>query len=703
MQEMVDDSEIAGVLFTCDPLTGDSRYMVLSYCFGLGEDIVSGRSLPNTLYYHKADKLLTKMKPFTTERNKHCGTISFERILYRLCGICQHFEQAFGSSSVDIEWAVSKEVTYILQCRPVTTIFSWSDFDIIHEIDSAFTEYDAITFHNCGEVMAGATSPLTLTFIDTLVEQSYPFGIKHPSGVYHKKLLSTVQFRIALNIFNSLLLDVREQIPFDQQIVDTAVCGRVITDDNLYQIARKRNGITRPRANLYRIYTILKLYNANERVVTKAGILESTFRIEVDKFENPHDLFRHISQQAFVLKKASEYHLVTSSVDNFLKVVTLRVMCDGNPDKLNDCIANMSSVLSQGKDTVSGEVPFSLQKISNLIVNESIANEFSNVDPSAGYDWLKNHSTKAFEALTEFLDRHGCRGIKEFDLISETWAMKPEMIIETLQFLIKAEINSPVNRKSVDMNARSLNTVQPTGHIVKRKMINWLLSRCQNAVAYREQTKRSLVVIINEFRMAFRKLSQLMFRRNMLPDPNLIFLLTYHELYRIIEFDEKHLILNKVMKRRRLWDYIENLDFPHVIIGLPKPINKQDVVQVNGSDQVRGFAVTSNSAKGRACLLENVAQANQLHRGDILITKSIDIGWSPYFPMLGGIVTELGGFVSHGAVIAREYGLPCVVSVPDATKIFRTGDVIAIVGSNGTVQKIPVQLENEDVLNKGDK
>ena len=74
-------------------------------------------------------------------------------------------------------------------------------------------------------------------------------------------------------------------------------------------------------------------------------------------------------------------------------------------------------------------------------------------------------------------------------------------------------------------------------------------------------------------------------------------------------------------------------------------------------------------------------------QGDVLITISTDIGWSPYFPLLGGVVTELGGLISHGAVVAREYGLPCVVGAEGATLAFQSGDQVVIDGTLGTVSK----------------
>ncbi|GBO41624.1 hypothetical protein AVEN_130287-1, partial [Araneus ventricosus] len=75
--------------------------------------------------------------------------------------------------------------------------------------------------------------------------------------------------------------------------------------------------------------------------------------------------------------------------------------------------------------------------------------------------------------------------------------------------------------------------------------------------------------------------------------------------------------------------------------------------------------------------------------GEILITYCTDIGWSPYFPIISGVVTELGGLISHGAVVSREYGLPCVVGLQGATKRFQTGDYVLLDGKKGILQRLP--------------
>ena len=141
-----------------------------------------------------------------------------------------------------------------------------------------------------------------------------------------------------------------------------------------------------------------------------------------------------------------------------------------------------------------------------------------------------------------------------------------------------------------------------------------------------------------------------------------------------------------------------------MILGVPKPMsNTSDTLNV--SDTIKGTPVCRGKYRGVARVVTKLSDAKNIlqvkcffsllkHRliwlyfqGDVLITISTDIGWSPYFPLLGGVVTELGGLISHGAVVAREYGLPCVVGAEGATTAFKSGDYVAIDGGLGTVSK----------------
>lgn len=108
----------------------------------------------------------------------------------------------------------------------------------------------------------------------------------------------------------------------------------------------------------------------------------------------------------------------------------------------------------------------------------------------------------------------------------------------------------------------------------------------------------------------------------------------------------------------------------------------------NDSFTLHGTAITIGCVEGRVFVAESIKDSINIKQDDILVTYSTDIGWSPYYPLLSGIVTEIGGTISHGAVIAREYGIPCLISVENACAYFRTGDMARLDTKNGTITKI---------------
>lgn len=108
----------------------------------------------------------------------------------------------------------------------------------------------------------------------------------------------------------------------------------------------------------------------------------------------------------------------------------------------------------------------------------------------------------------------------------------------------------------------------------------------------------------------------------------------------------------------------------------------------NSDVELRGTAVCEGVVTGKARVARNLNEAFETKPGEILITQYTDIGWSPLFPIIKGLVTEIGGLLSHGSVVAREYGLPCVIAVNGATEVFRTGDDILLDAVKGIVKRI---------------
>ena len=152
------------------------------------------------------------------------------------------------------------------------------------------------------------------------------------------------------------------------------------------------------------------------------------------------------------------------------------------------------------------------------------------------------------------------------------------------------------------------------------------------------------------------------------------------------------------MRRKLLFPAWDKQQFPEIISGNPIQIEKKLQEAAAGRTKVgtsygssvivTGTPACPGRVTGPARVITHISEADTIEPGEILVTMSTDIGWSPHFPVLAGVVTELGGLISHGAVVAREYGLPCLVGVTGATQTFSTGDLVSLDAVRGDISLV---------------
>lgn len=218
-----------------------------------------------------------------------------------------------------------------------------------------------------------------------------------------------------------------------------------------------------------------------------------------------------------------------------------------------------------------------------------------------------------------------------------------------------------------------------------RRALRFFLPRCQSYVQHRERTKSLLIAYVHELRKAYGILAILMQRDGLLPDTNLIYHLTHQEIGQVLDDQARSFLIGKAMRRRRFYAEWKKLEFEEFSWGVIKPKNLHPGHVADASKTVKGTPVHEGAVTGRACVCKSFADVSKIQAGDILIARSTDVAWSPYFPILSGVVTELGGLISHGAVVAREYGLPAIVGASNATDIIPDGEPIFMDATAGTI------------------
>ncbi|KAJ1521432.1 hypothetical protein ONE63_003103 [Megalurothrips usitatus] len=713
VQRMV-DARAAGVLFTCDPTTGDPRTLLITANYGLGESVVSAAVDPDVFtvrrdmagHMHVSERragskqhrvVLAEGGGVREEEAAGAAALCLsddEALL--LARVGPRLERAFGGAR-DVEWAFADGRLFLLQSRPVTALFNWTDFELLHEMDSPVTSDDDVwSTANTGEVMPGATSPLAYSTVTRANDVCTGRAAAKEDLLEHRfhHFIPVTHHHVCINVLALTLRNVRAELDLASDVVDLAIFGHKATTARMHRAAVRRHGVNMDaRRQLVLLADALRSAWGSAASVRRArGIADG---LDVDEraraAASAREALAAIEDRLPALAQCFLQHTLTSSVSSFSQVVAVTVLAEGSKDLSTQHITDVAAMLScTGGDVVSAGVPSAIEAIAAAVRGGGRWQEFVALEPAEGMSWMQRHCPRAHQLAVDFLDKFGHRVIRE-------WDEDPALLVASLQPLVKsmspgsagaagAERPAPAALESV------IRRLSSPRRATTRLLLRYLLPWFQRCVANRESTKEAGVRAIHKFRRAFRTLAVLLEREGLLPDRGLVPFLTVWELHRLTLEQPDPTLVAKARRRKRRWAEWDNLAFPEIMHGVPQPV---DVSGGGGSADgevlAQGTPVSESSATARACVvlsLHGDQGVGQLQAGDILITHSTDVGWSPYFPMLGGVVTELGGLISHGAVVAREYGLPCLVGVQGATRTFKTGDIVKINGKTGALSKV---------------
>ena len=312
-------------------------------------------------------------------------------------------------------------------------------------------------------------------------------------------------------------------------------------------------------------------------------------------------------------------------------------------------------------------------------------------DPEAS--WLAG-------ALRKFLAEHGHRTTAELELSTPRWAEQPAPLLSTFRDYVQhPEQSSPArlherqvaDRRAAQAEVRAALTANPLERALPAR---WLFYRlvthdAQALQPLRENPKYVLMQLSLEQRRLYLALGRRWQQRGALDAPDDIFWLRGEETLALArglnDPPTRGRMRSRVRRRRaqqRRWEAqqpppIRDRD------GKPQKAAAPAAPPAPESGPLRGIAASSGRARGRARVATSPAEGRELVAGEILVARFTDPGWTPIFPLAAAVVTEIGGMLSHGAVVAREYGIPAVVNVPRVTTRVQTGDLIEVDGSTG--------------------
>lgn len=649
VQEMI-DSDKAGVLFTAGPNNGSA--ILIEAVSGQGENLVSGQ-----VTAHRYEISRKYYRPCSDD-------LLNEDEIKRLYETGKKIRTVFAEEK-DLEWAIHNGQLYLLQMRPITTeIIDIEEFDRDDDLSGHL-----FTKRNVGEMMPGAVTPLTLSTSAKAIDYGMRYML-YKAGVYRSpyeekplRLISSISGHLFFDM--NLLYNMYTKVGIaNPQSMNLSIMGEY--HDYPPITAKFSNPIVRGINSVKFLSYVMSGRRAMKRfdtMLTKVHFAETT---------SYQELYRSIDHNLAYLDESLIYHYASSSSSGSA-TSTLYMMLDKYfPDKKR-YQSFLSHLLTNIPNIESADILSCLQEMAALIKKR----EPKAVDFSAGelLEFIKNDA-ETNAKYQDFLARHGHRCIKEAEMRNKPWREDDLPLMNYLQSIINSPMKLVQSEEKIDLRKEFAFIRNP---LLKRASIIFA-KRARQAVVDREYTKSQLIQIIDLFKQQYARLAELMMTANILTDTDLIYFLTHTEIGRLI--DGNTTLLAVAERRRKAYAIQENLSFDDIYIGKPTA----DVFDVGQNDGVmKGVPVSNGECEGIVRVVYSIDDANKLQKGEIMVARFTDIGWTPYYSIVNGMITEIGSSLSHGAVVAREYGLPAIVNMKGATKLLKNGDRIRMDAGKGTV------------------
>ncbi|MCG8352657.1 MAG: PEP-utilizing enzyme [Chloroflexales bacterium] len=356
--------------------------------------------------------------------------------------------------------------------------------------------------------------------------------------------------------------------------------------------------------------------------------------------------------------------------------------------------AHMASVSPEKPETAEAAA----QAIRSQLSQGSIPNE------NAALSHLETtpQARPVVEQLTLFLSEHGHRCPAEAEIMLPRWAEAPEQVVELIAGYLRAGDGvNPVAAETVQRAMRETAQAEIAGRLgpLRRKMFRFLLAQASNAIRQRDNSRHHLAKIDLPRRRLYAELGRRWAERGWLNTAEDIFFLLHREIEAVVAANDPAALHEPlqtlVVKRRKAYDFWCMVNPPEALDAEGRPLVDPVSPGATSDDAVlQGIPASGGLARGVARLVQDPRDAARLQPGDILITRSTDPGWTPVFPLVSGLVLEMGGQLSHGAIVAREYGVPAVVNVYGALSRISDGALITVDGTQGLVY-LPEAMSDE--------
>ncbi|GAA2766641.1 phosphoenolpyruvate synthase [Streptomyces paradoxus] len=673
--------DAAGILFTADPVTGNRKVATVDAGFGLGEALVSGLVNPDVFKVRDGEVVArtiaakqravhplpaggTQERTVDSQRQEQPALTDAQAV--QLAHLGRRIEAHFGRPQ-DIEWCLADDGFQIVQSRPITTLFP------VPETDDEENHVYVSVGHQ--QMMTDPMKPLGLS-VWKLTAMAPMTEAGGRLWVDATRALTTPTSRTGL-------LDlVGRGDPLTRDALET-----VLEDDFVPLLPDSEPSGPPADGKPAPIDTDPAIV---ARLIERSEASIAGLRRDIGTKSGPA-LFD------FLLEAFTEHKRVLSDPLSIQVIMAGMEATWWLNDKLHEWLGekNAADTLTlSAPDNVTSEMGLALLDVADVIrPHPDVVAFLRNVEDDGFLDGLAKlpGGPEARDAIETYLDRYGMRCAGEIDITRPRWRERPSTLVPAILDNVRnfgpgaAERRFEEGRKEAEKKEQDVLTRLRSlpGGESKAEETKRMIDRVRTFIGYREYPKYDIVSRLFVYKQALLEEAGRLVRAGVLREPEDVFYLTFQELQEVTRSNRVDDRL--VQQRMDAFRSYDALTLPRVLTSDGETFNgayRRDDVP---DGALIGLPVSGGTVEGRARVILDMAQAD-LEAGDILVTAYTDPSWSPLFVGIAGLVTEVGGLMTHGAVIAREYGLPAVVGVDQATRLIRDGQRIRVHGTDGYIE-----------------
>jgi len=699
--------EVSGIMFTADPVSGHRGIISIDASYGLGEALVSGLVSPDIYKFKKssfqveskniAEKKLAIMpiqgggtKKVEITGEKSVNQVMKDSEIIKLAELGMKIEKHYGCPQ-DIEWCMDRKELFIVQSRPITSLFPLPS-PIPN--DSGMHVYLSL---NHLQVMTDPISPLGLDVFRNMltpdkasrIKSEYKFAPSSAGRIYGD-VSEVLKFKKGRQILVSALKNM-------DAMLGEALAELVNREDFTGKL--DKNKISKRKVIKFITPILIKV--GMNLIIKNTDDTAKAMNVFIEQYEEK--VSKAIKGKKHGIEKLDAINEYSVIINDFIKIVipnlapglislkfleSMEKKLLGTTDYVNTISKGLEGNVTTEMGLLIGDLADMIRKSPELI------KEFQSEDYRSIVLRINNlNGNEEFKKVfNAFMNRYGVRAAGEIDIARDRWMENPEPLVKSILAIVstskegihRKEYSDTIEEAKIAAE-KMIKEVEVKQGKLKAGIVKRLIKVLRNTLPMREHHKFLMMRLSMIFKNALLEEARILVKNGQLIEEKDIFFVGMQELYKAIKNNES--LLELVKERKEEYEHFSKLKTPRVMTSEGEEIKAIIKRENLPEGALAGIPVSSGVVEGIATVITDPSKST-VNKGEILIAPFTDPGWTPLFINAAGLVMEVGGQLTHGTVVAREYGIPAVVGISDATKVIKTGQRIRVDGNAGYVMVI---------------